>query len=560
MTFRIALATLVLVVLLACGAVFIWYMAYGVGATPDEPSVPVTVAVADVPEALNQLGHQHATYRTWPTLLLRQVAIGKVSEWYGEAGAAVDTRIIQLGFAESARASVRNVAGGDAALLRAYSDGVNAALGSDDVRLHAPVILLDIEPEPWLPWHTLAVERLILWLQEPAMTSADSLLQSFVGWSGGLDNAVWSHPDGSVSVRFLTGSSAIPLLMETEFRLPDGPFMAITIPGTPMIPTGRRNGSAWALLLRPDMRNVAASGPPDITHRRLSVDGSERLVQRTRREGRPSVMPAPGRDIDWQGLAEGTDMPRWLGLWRSLPADALTSPWSLMRPDGILTTDGSEPAFTGAPFTTVRSDGWAYASSRPAAMGPVGILADPPDVRSALISAVARDSVPVFLAAIPDSIRRSDATEQALTYLRNWNFSFDGPEIGATLYDGIARMPADRPARDRLEGTVIDLRRRLGSDMSRWRWADRYPARLAMPGTVPVVPGMRRPLRAFLERYAPVERLSAGHPTTLRWHHTPEHPATSAWEATVHADGRLTVRRPDVHYDRFLGRTVTLDE
>lgn len=559
MTFRIALATVVLLVLMAFGAVFIWYMAYGVGATPDEPPVPVSVAVADVPAALTELGRQHTEYRTWPTLLLRQVAIGALSDWYLEAGAALDTRIIQLGFAETARASAQKLSPENASLLRAYSDGVNAALGSEDVRLHAPVILLDIAPEPWQPWHTLAVERLVLWLQEPATTEADSLLQAFVGWSGGLDNAAWSHPDGSVSSRILTGSSAIPLLMESEFRLPDGPFTAITVPGTPMIPTGRRNGSSWTLLMRPDVRHVSPSGNPEVTHRRLSINGSERLVRRDRREGRPDVMPTPNDDVSWQGLAEGTDMPRWLGLWRGLPADALTGQWSLMRPDGILTADGSEPTFTGAPFTTVRADGWAYASSRPADMGPAGILADPPATRSALVSAVARNAMPPFLAAIPDSIRRSDETEQALTYLRNWNFSFDGPEIGATLYDGIARMPADRPARDRLEGTVIDLRRRLGSDMSRWRWADRYPARLAMPGTIASTPDLHRPLRAFLERYAPVERREAGHPTTLRWHHTPEHPATSAWEGTIHADGRLSVRRPDVHYDRFLGRTVTQD-
>ena len=559
MTLRIALATVVLLVLMAFGALFIWYMAYGVGSTPDEQHIPVSVTVADVPTALSELGRQHAQYRTWPTLLLRQVAMGRLSDWYMEAGAAVDARIIQLGFAETARVSAQGLAPEHASLLRAYVDGVNEALAGDKVRLHAPVVLLDISPEPWQPWHSLAVERLVLWLQEPALTEADSLLQAVLGWSGGLDNAAWSHPDGSVTSRILTGSSAIPVLMESEFRLPRGPVSAITIPGTPMMPTGRMNGSTWAVLMRPDVRRIAADGAPVITHRRLSVNGAERLVQRDRREGRPDVMPTPTGDVSWTGFTEGTDLPRWLELWQGRPADALTGHWSLMRPDGMLVVDGSEPAFTGTPFTAIRSRGWAYASSRPPTEGPVGILADPPAARSALVSAVARDALPPFLAAIPDSLYRSEAAGQALTYLRNWNYSFDGPEIGATLYDGISRLPDDRTPLERLERTVGDLRRRLGADMSRWQWADRYPATLAMPGTVPSSPGMHRPLRAFLERYAPVERRQAGHPTTLRWHHTREHPATSVWEGTLHPDGQLDVSRPDVDYDRFLGRTVTQD-
>lgn len=102
-------------------------------------------------------GFATAQDRLWQLEWDRRRALGRSAELVGTAAAAVNDafcRRARLG--DAARAGCAGLDDAHRRVLEAYAAGVNAFLGSTAAR---PVELqaLDVEPEPWEPWHCVAV-------------------------------------------------------------------------------------------------------------------------------------------------------------------------------------------------------------------------------------------------------------------------------------------------------------------------------------------------------------------------------------------------------------------
>ncbi|PIQ63142.1 MAG: hypothetical protein COV99_04315 [Bacteroidetes bacterium CG12_big_fil_rev_8_21_14_0_65_60_17] len=549
------------ILVLALGLV-IRYLTFGVGnssfsyregRTPDEKGHHVSAP--SLADALEKLGFMHAERAPWVTFHLRQVALSGSAVWLGPHALPADQRSAELQFAERARAAWDALPESDKRLVEAYSRGINAALATRRVRLAAGFVLLDVVPSPWEPWHSLAVERLVLWLQGDTGTAADSILQSHVGWFGGEWNVAWGGSQGAIMGRYLMGHTSTPFLYEFLLDWPGTSITALTVPGTLMMPMARRetsdNSVSWAYLLQPAA--VPASG------RLRPVAGWKRLHDGRR----DTVIQVTLPDVSWPGFRDQTDTDAWLDLWRG---EDVHDAWQLMRPDGLLWhRSGPDWRVLGAPATQHRLTDAVLIASKPRDQTPADALDrfSAVELPTSDYSGSAKAGLDSLLRALPDSSLLPVQTRQAMTYLANWNGRFDGGEIGATLYDAMAAFDSTTAASsvlDRLVRAVSLVENALGPDMSRWRWSDARPGRLLWPGWQPPSDSMRRPIRIFMEHYPPVDIHAAGHPTTMVWRHAFGVEATNAWEGLLRSDGSLTYRSRRVPYQKFLAQHDVINE
>ena len=103
-------------------------------------------------------GFVTAQDRLWQMDASRRQMQGRWAEWVGAEGVPADMLARRLG---AASASIRDYEALDDAardMVDAYADGVNAWLGQLDA-LPVEYALLDGPPEPWEPWHCIAVMR-----------------------------------------------------------------------------------------------------------------------------------------------------------------------------------------------------------------------------------------------------------------------------------------------------------------------------------------------------------------------------------------------------------------
>ena len=105
-------------------------------------------------------GHAAAEDRAWQLELDRRRALGRLAEVVGPAGLASDTFHRRMGIEASARRSLDALAEETVAVLEAYARGVNRwfdRLRSGEARRPPELELLGITPEPWEPWHAIAL-------------------------------------------------------------------------------------------------------------------------------------------------------------------------------------------------------------------------------------------------------------------------------------------------------------------------------------------------------------------------------------------------------------------
>ena len=256
------------------------------------------------------LGYAHGMRRTWTLLLWRQAASGHLSTWFGEGVVPIDRHVHHLGIPHDAKRAYAALPDSTRRRVRAYTAGVNAALSSPAAQNADELLTLGLQPEPWEPWHTLAVEHLFSWLSTPqhlpgtngaspaeARTAlpasvrsvhvgaepvvettsprADSLLRGFLH-VGGLEASVaWSRPasesrPAQLATRLVTGSSALPLLHEMVLtrEMHDDALVrttGATLPGSLVWLAGTHArgpdpGASWTILPghTPTVRRVAA--------------------------------------------------------------------------------------------------------------------------------------------------------------------------------------------------------------------------------------------------------------------------------------------------------------
>ena len=110
-------------------------------------------------EAFFAQGFACAEDRLWQMEHDRLRACGRWAEVVGPDAAARDTFMRRMGLARSAKRDFAALGAPARAMLEAYAAGVNGYLATRP-RLPAEFALTGVRPEPWEPWHSLAVYKL----------------------------------------------------------------------------------------------------------------------------------------------------------------------------------------------------------------------------------------------------------------------------------------------------------------------------------------------------------------------------------------------------------------
>jgi penicillin amidase len=104
-------------------------------------------------------GFVHAQDRLWHMEYDRRRAHGRWAELVGASAVPQDVLARRLGLGRSARVDYESAAAETRTMLDAYAAGVNALLQTTRV-WPVEFQLLDIRPEPWTPWDSLAVFKI----------------------------------------------------------------------------------------------------------------------------------------------------------------------------------------------------------------------------------------------------------------------------------------------------------------------------------------------------------------------------------------------------------------
>lgn len=553
---------------------------------------------ASFEDALLILGYGQARSRAWQTVLWRQAALGRLSEWFGPDALPVDRMVRQLEIAERARAAWDELTPDDQASLGQFARGIDLALSARDLNRATPFLILGFRAEAWEPWHSLAVERLFSWISganlmadqsaasggssmpadwQQAERMLASLLRfhgSIVNWTAGIQGGV----DPFLAARLATGGSGIPFYVETDMDYGTGRFTGLMVPGTLVAPLGRTHADGWALTARGPREILDQDvANRDVTNRfhRIVSGGAEEVVV-AHRLGDRLVLEPPSRErtvqrlpvLSWTGLGSGSDTREWLQALRGIAPTP-----RLLRADGIRWS-GAGWAQTGSPETVLNPvPGILFVTDAPPGLSPQATVTGmeaPPERETWMNQTLSLAAGPLLsdmLAYYPDSVITDAREQEALRYLRNWNLEYGEAEPGASIFESLIREVPDSmnaPAMRRaLSRTVRNLAGRYGSDMSSWRWETIQEREVWYPGaTRPPADGGRTEER-FVQQYLPVVTRAPGHPQSLVWGAPPSADSlriTSVWEGTLDLrSGTLYFRRPAVEFNRFLGTFLTGD-
>jgi hypothetical protein len=605
--------TLILLTALAAGLVL--YLAYAVDTDPpgearitalDSPSAvtwtdhgSVHIDARSMDDFVSSLGYAHGMNRTWITLLARQIALGRLSEWMGSEATDVDVLASRLDFAGRGQAAFDALPADVRHRYERYANGLNAALETPRLRRLPALVLLEIDPEPWEAWHSLAVERLWSWMAAPVqllpdttagaatMLSADRALRSRLHVYG-MQNNMLLVVGGGARIRhlfrYVTGDSGQPIFQEFEYANGSEPILdGLSLPGSIAIPAGRTADMSWAYLFSSDVSVRSRPANTDAEHtsaysRVTDRAGSEEVVLVERLDDELVLAaPRPGDStytvLSWAGLGETADATGWSGL-----LDGRLPAFSIIREEGLIIDSTGTPHVVGSPRTAFsHASGVRLVTNSESGEALVSrlrlIIAGQTDVQSDwdllhdTYSEAASGWNDVFLAGA-DSFGIASAVESgAVEYLRNWDHSYRGSSIAASILENArAFLPPAPPDSLRVEtygaaltASVESLVERFGSDMREWRWETVQELAIYFPGWSAPLEDDDHRVRQFKNEFLPVSVASRGHPTTLAWGPTVGRswrPAGAAWEGLFgHAPGsEFEFERPIVSYSTFLGR------
>jgi penicillin amidase len=151
--------------------------------------IPSVTAETEV-DAAFVLGYIQAGDRFYQMDYTRKIAQGRLAELVGEAALSNDIQFRTIGFERWARNSMKVLSPHTKAVLKAYSDGVNAWLDSNPLPPEYRGLEIDTA-DRWLPIHSVAIAKVIAFqlsndLQEIDWTIAINTFQQ-VGQAAGFD-------------------------------------------------------------------------------------------------------------------------------------------------------------------------------------------------------------------------------------------------------------------------------------------------------------------------------------------------------------------------------------
>jgi penicillin G amidase len=222
------------------------------------------VRATSVRDAFVAQGFVHAQDRLWHMEYDRRRAAGRWAEYVGASVVGDDVLMRRLRLAESARTDYDAVNRETRAMLEAYADGVNALIGTAIASGRLPVEfqLLEVEPEPWQPWESLAVFKVRHVMMGTWQLKA---------WRARLVR----HLGPDRAARLCPGTRANPVLIVPPGLAPDGPGpdMLADLAEDPVVPASlidwESGSNNWAVA-----GHRTASGKPLVAgdpHRPLDV-------------------------------------------------------------------------------------------------------------------------------------------------------------------------------------------------------------------------------------------------------------------------------------------------
>ena len=128
----------------------------------DEYGVPHILANNE-DDLMFAAGYVQAQDRLWQMDLGRRIGEGRLSEVFDTATVRTDKLFRTLGFPQLAETLYENLHPESRKILEDYAAGVNAFIDSHKGRYPIEFDMLNYEPEPWKPQHSLLLARLMAW-------------------------------------------------------------------------------------------------------------------------------------------------------------------------------------------------------------------------------------------------------------------------------------------------------------------------------------------------------------------------------------------------------------
>ena len=619
----IVLAAVILVPL--AGLVLFSYLSFGLGQSDqDEVSIrqlnaPVSITFQEEQtpyieaqseaDAYSALGYLHGRMDPWSMLLWRQVAIGQTSAWFGSATLDMDRFVHTLALADQAQRAYTHLSDSERVILEAYTQGLSTALMERDIALNEHLVLLEIEPQPWLPWHSLALERLLAWLATPPFSPAqidttntavaefidlDERLRTWLNLHGFEHSTAWAvrtPRSTSFQFRHVYGATALPLFMSVALEWDNHTRLALSIPGTPILPVVQFDSQIHTLLLSSERTlsrkqvNGVADWPPVQFSRPRSWDGTEVLIEAYRSSDElyfsdHEIKPYPDTTmvwtLHWAGFSDQSDWP----VWRAFAQDPVSSGaqpiFTLFSGDGLIVDRSNAWTILGNPTVQhtldngilISNSSWGYHAGET-----LQRLASSPNLNEHDLSSWHQDVastwamqlLPLMVQPLRPQVQADPSLSAALSYLQNWDFRYHEANIGASIFEAwvsayqlqtgslptVDILTPDTSAvalPDSIQMAAIDttllltslqtaltnLSRDHGASPSGWRWElvqanARYFPVWSDSSLHGVLPNL------YQTRYAPLQVPGSGHPSTIGWHPSlsDQRPAPSAWQIWV---------------------------
>lgn len=522
---------------------FFWYLSFGFDKSqPRSVAIQGLAAPAEIAwyengsaaiksdqlaASLTALGYVHAIQNPWQMMLWRQTSMGELSAWFGPSMLRLDRLNKQLRFARIAEETFTQLAPEQKALLEAYALGINEAINERNLLSHNDFAFLDTDINSWKAWHTLSVERLFTWLTvdfNPPdslaetnlavvladLKDSDYLLHKFLQIYG-FEHSVagsWRASDANNSdyfyQRIVYGASANPLVLEVKLTLGASTEKLVgTIPGTLSFLSSQSQDDSWAILPASavDIRERPSNIQPSIAHQRITNrNGTEILAAFQHFPGFIAAEHAVADTANmplgfyWDGLEPGTDTFAFLDMLQGKPAS-----FHLLEGHG-LRTKGRQNEVLGTPLIQdtlthgimVGSRPWtSYLASHIDSLNTnAPELLNPRLWSNACHSPWAAERAPFLLAGLFQDVSRDSSNfqvqlyQEAITYLRNWDFGYAPSSIGATIFEFWLDHLGAATESERLNmpnqfdsgvlgitfRTSIDgLNENYGTDLSQWR-------------------------------------------------------------------------------------------
>ncbi len=498
--------------------------------SPDSPVVQLN-ANSDG-DAARALGVAHGMRHGWTMVLWRQAARGQLTEWLPDDALGLDRHARQMGWTADAESRADTLSDEAYRWLSAYADGVNTALTSDHVRQHPALVALNLEPEPWAPWHTLAVEHMLTWLTTavpdlpPHPTSTmqhfrevDADFRAWMRLHGFTHSMAWAlphhnHPDSTaLGYRLTYGDTSDPFVMPVAHTTPHGTAWTATVPGTRWM-LAHHTESTDHLTLPADtatwQRTPATPSPR--TERIQTHAGHETLVSITH--------TATGRLFD----ATPDDIARDSTLADSTWMLTLPHRAAPPAPDAHFPAVSTPPHPAGHHLKRTAHEPWSASEGAPttairsAAGDSLGVLMSASPWRpmwSNRLHAYIDQNTPRHRWAVDDTSAwaaeqvqpLNDALDtyppshsiamEAQSFLDNWEGVYNPSSIGASLFtqwwheiEALRSSPtaldttiyfADVQYRRAFDRAVAQLTADHGPDVYQWRWEAVAPHQLSAP-------------------------------------------------------------------------------